>query len=81
MTQQEVKGAMLTHAPVVFGDITYAFIYEYVLRFGPGGEPLYTLGLMDRNLNCIVRANLEKVRLATPEEAEELRQKMEAMRR
>lgn len=63
MTNDEIKRAMKEKLAVEYNGIEYAFIYEYVLRFDAHGKQQLHVGLMDKNMNCIVRANLDKVRL------------------
>ena len=64
MTNEEVKQAMLKRLPVEYRNIRYTYISEFTLHFGPDGKPVFTVGLMDRNLNSITRADPKQVRLA-----------------
>lgn len=62
MTNNEVKYAMKNRLPVIYKGIRYTYISEFTMMFvGPERVPKFIVGLMDKNLNSITRAEPEKV--------------------
>lgn len=63
MTSDEIISAMKNKLPVVCNGIEYAYILEYVLTYDENGKQRRSVGLLDRNMNSLVRVNLERVSL------------------
>jgi hypothetical protein len=60
MTNDEIKKALFSAAPVRFNGIEYQRVYEIVYR-RPENKVIVSAGLLDRFENCIVYAPVEKV--------------------
>lgn len=60
MTNDEIKKALFSAAPVRFKGIEYQRVYEIVYR-RPANQVIVSAGLMDKNGNSIVYAPVEKV--------------------
>ncbi len=60
MTNQELKQALFSAAPVMYNGIEYQRVCEIVYR-RPANEVIVSAGLMDKNGKCIVYAKPEKV--------------------
>lgn len=62
MTNDEIKKALFSAAPVRFGGIEYQRVYEIVYR-RPANKVIVSAGLLDKNGACIVYAPVEKVEI------------------
>ena len=60
MTNDEIKKALFSAAPVRYNGIEYLRVYEIVYR-RPANQVIVSAGLLDRFENCIVYAPAEKV--------------------
>ena len=60
MTSTEIKKAMQYEKPVIYDDIEYACIREYIYDW----RGKLSLSLLDKNRHTLVRAPAEKVELA-----------------
>ena len=64
MSNDELKKALFSAAPVRYNGIEYQRVCEIVYR-RPENEVIVSAGLMDKNGQCIVYARPEKVEAVT----------------
>lgn len=64
MTNDEIKKALFSAAPVRYNGIEYQRVYEIVYR-RPANQIIVSAGLLDKNGACIVYAPVEKVEAVT----------------
>lgn len=62
MTNDELKKALFSACPVKYGGIEYQRVCEIVYR-APRGQLSISVGLLDKNENCLVYARPEKVEM------------------
>lgn len=61
MNSAEIDHAMKHRLPVVYNEIRYDRIVEYVLWYNNYGDRKLSIGLLDQNGKCVVRVPAEKV--------------------
>jgi len=61
MTSEEIVAAMKAKAPVKAKGIEYLRITEYVLWTGNDGKLNKSVGVLDKNTNCLVRVLADQV--------------------
>lgn len=65
MDSKQIDHSMKHRLPVMCGGIRYDRIAEYVCSYDDNGKRILSVGLLDKNRNCLVRVLAKKVEAMT----------------